>query len=97
MDKLAEFYIGAVKMLNNLGTFWTLLYIKQNIMKQGTIKMLTKYISKLHVHGSVHHSTVHTENPTRCISVPKFIIPYLYEAQHVSGDTPPIIRSLKLH
>jgi hypothetical protein len=26
-----------------------------------------------------------------------FIIPYLYEAQHVSGNTPPIIRSLKLH
>jgi len=26
-----------------------------------------------------------------------FIIPYLYEAQHVSGGTPPIIRSLKLH
>ena len=26
-----------------------------------------------------------------------FIIPYLYEAQHVSGDTPPIIGSLKLH
>jgi len=26
-----------------------------------------------------------------------FIIPYLYEAQHVSGDTQPIIRSLKLH
>jgi len=26
-----------------------------------------------------------------------FIIPYLYEAQYVSGDTPPIIRSLKLH
>jgi len=26
-----------------------------------------------------------------------FIIPYLYEAQHVSGDRPPIIRSLKLH
>jgi hypothetical protein len=25
-----------------------------------------------------------------------FIIPYLYEVQHVSGDTPPIIRSLKL-
>jgi len=25
------------------------------------------------------------------------IIPYLYVAQHVSGDTPPIIRSLKLH
>jgi hypothetical protein len=26
-----------------------------------------------------------------------FIIPYLYEAQHVLGDTPPIIRSLKLY
>ena len=26
-----------------------------------------------------------------------FIIPYLYEAQYVSGDTPPIIRNLKLH
>jgi hypothetical protein len=25
------------------------------------------------------------------------IFPYLYEAQHVSGNTPPIIRSLKLH
>jgi len=24
-------------------------------------------------------------------------ISYLYEAQHVSGDTPPIVRSLKLH
>jgi len=27
----------------------------------------------------------------------KNFIPYLCEAQHVSGDTPPIIRSLKLH
>jgi D-arabinose 1-dehydrogenase-like Zn-dependent alcohol dehydrogenase len=26
-----------------------------------------------------------------------FIVPYLYEAQHVLGDTPPIIRNLKLH
>jgi hypothetical protein len=26
-----------------------------------------------------------------------FIIPFLYEAQRVSGDTPPIIKSLKLH
>jgi len=37
------------------------------------------------------------KNPTRYNSVSKFIIPYLYEAQHVSGDMPPIIRSLKLH
>jgi hypothetical protein len=31
----------------------------------------------------------------QCIKI--FIIPYLYEAQHVSGDTPPIIRKLKLY
>jgi hypothetical protein len=31
----------------------------------------------------------------QCIKI--FIIPYLYETQHVSGDTPPISRSLKLH
>jgi len=31
----------------------------------------------------------------QCINIS--IIPYLYEAQHVSGDTLPIIRSLKLH
>ena len=47
------------------------------------------------------------KNPTRCNSASKFyyfifilfyfIIPYLYEAQHVSGDTLPVIRSLKLH
>jgi hypothetical protein len=39
---------------------------------------------------------IHIKNPTRCNSVSKFIS-YLYEAQHVLGDTPPIIRSLKLH
>jgi len=37
------------------------------------------------------------KNPTRCNSVSKCIIPYLYGAQHVSGDTPPINRSLRLH
>jgi hypothetical protein len=26
-----------------------------------------------------------------------FIVPYLYETEHVSGDSPPIIRNLKLH
>ena len=37
------------------------------------------------------------KNPTRCNNISSVIIPYLYEAQHVSGDTSPIIRSLKLH
>jgi len=41
--------------------------------------------------------TIHTEKSKRCNSASKFIIPYLYEAQHVSGDTLRIIRSLKLH
>jgi hypothetical protein len=36
------------------------------------------------------------KDPTRCNSLSKFIIPYLYEAQHVSGNTLPIIKSLKL-
>ena len=37
------------------------------------------------------------KNPTRCNDVSNCIITYLYEAQHVSVDTQPIIRSLKLH
>jgi len=45
----------------------------------------------------VHHSTIYKKNPTRCSSIKLFIIPYLYEAQHVSDKTPPIVRSLKLH
>jgi len=45
----------------------------------------------------VHHSIIHKENSTSCNSVSKFFISYLYEAQHVSGNTLPIIRSLKLH
>jgi hypothetical protein len=37
------------------------------------------------------------KNPTICNNVSKFYYSKLYEAQHVSGDTPPIIRSLRLH
>ena len=48
--------------------------------------------------GSVHHSTIRKEKSNKMQYFIKiFIIPYLYEAQHVSGDTPPAIRSLKLH
>jgi len=56
------------------------------------------FFAKLDVCGSLHRSTIHKEKSNKmqtCIKI--FIIPYLYEAQHVSGDTPPIIRSLKLH
>jgi len=51
----------------------------------------------LDVRGSVPHSKIHTEKSNKMQQVSKFIIPYLYEAQYVSGDTPPIIRSSKLH
>jgi hypothetical protein len=50
------------------------------------------------VRGSVHHSTILTEKPNKmqqCTKILLFLI--LNEAQHVSGDTTPIIRSLKLH
>jgi hypothetical protein len=53
---------------------------------------------KFDVRGSVHHSTIHKQKSNKmqqCIKF--FVIPYLYETQHVSGDTPPIIRNLKLH
>jgi len=50
------------------------------------------------VHKGVLFYPFVKKNPTRCSNVIKlFIIPYLYEAEHVSGDTPPIIKSLKLH
>jgi len=46
----------------------------------------------------VHHSTIHKEKIQQDSTMyPHFIISFLYEAQHVSGDTLPIIRSLKLH
>ena len=50
------------------------------------------------VGGSVHHSAIHKEKSNKiqqCTRILLFLI--LNEAQHVSGDTPPIIRSLKLH
>ena len=46
----------------------------------------------------MHHSKIHKEKIQQDATIyQNFIIPCLYEAQHVSGDTPPIIRSLKLH
>jgi len=57
-----------------------------------------KLQTHIDVRGSVHHSTIHKEKSNKMQQYVKIlIIPYLYEAQHVSGDTPFIIRSLKLH
>jgi hypothetical protein len=49
------------------------------------------------ISGSVYHNTIHEKYPTRCNKVSKFYYSNLYEAQHVSGYTPPVIRRLKLH
>jgi hypothetical protein len=43
------------------------------------------------------HYDVRSTNHQDAAMYQTFIVPYLYEAQHVSGDTLPIIRSLKLH
>ena len=53
-------------------------------------------VMKLDVRGSVHRNIIHIENPTNATVYQNFIS-YLYEAQHVLGNTRPIIRSLKLH
>jgi len=52
--------------------------------------MLSAHIKKIYF-------AFHKENPTNATMCQNFIILYLYKVQHVSGDTPPIIRSLKLH
>jgi hypothetical protein len=45
--------------------------------------------------GHVDGGRCQAQYVQQCIKI--FIIPYLHKARHVSGDTPPIIRSLKLH
>jgi hypothetical protein len=45
----------------------------------------------------VHHSTIHEEKIQQNVTMYQSFIPYLFEDQYVSGETPPIIRSLKLH
>jgi hypothetical protein len=52
---------------------------------------LTLFLSE----GDIRIRKKKSNNMQKYIKI--FIIAYLYEAQHVSDDTPPIIRSLKLH
>ena len=53
-----------------------------NVFLSFLVKVLYAFIKKIQQYATVYQN---------------FIIPYLYEAQHVLGDTPPIIRNLKLH
>jgi len=45
----------------------------------------------------VHHSIIHIKKIQQDATMYQNFISYLYEAQHVSDDTPPVIRSLKLN
>jgi hypothetical protein len=54
-------------------------------------------VFKLDVCGSVHRTAIHTEKSNKMQKCIKILLFRLHEAQHVSGDPPPIIRSLKLH
>jgi len=50
------------------------------------------------VRGSVHHRAIHKEKSNKMQQYIKILLFHIfYEAQHVLSDTPPIIRSLKLH
>jgi len=59
-------------------------------------KFANSYVEGLDVRRFVHHNIIHKETLTNATVYQNFIS-YFYEAQNVSGDTPPIIRSLKLH
>jgi len=61
------------------------IYFKLHVVRVGDVNLTStnKFIKKNQQDATMYQNF--------------FIIPYLYEAQHVSGDTPPIIRSLKLH
>jgi hypothetical protein len=50
------------------------------------------------VRESVHRNTIQKRKSNKMQQfITIFIIPCLYEVRHVSEDTPPIIRSLKLY
>ena len=93
LGKLWLHYLGISKALTLWASF--LVTAVNCVCYTETFRFLNACLYQ--VCSTIKMSEIHTENPTRCICVSKFIIPYLYEAHHVSGDTPHIIRSLKLH
>jgi hypothetical protein len=63
-----------------------------------TLSLTQNLWRKLDVRLSVHHSTILTEKPKQDATMyQNLLFLILNEAQHVSGNTPPIIRSTKLH
>jgi len=63
------------------------------------IKTALNHPSLTDIKSDIHNQLlILTEKPSKmqqCIKILLFLI--LNDAQHISGDTPPIIRSLKLH
>jgi len=55
------------------------------------------FFPKFDVGQSVHHHTIQINQPTRCTCFTSLLLEGLYVAQHVSGVSTPIIRSLQLH
>jgi hypothetical protein len=45
------------------------------------------HVCKLDVHGSVHHSIIHIENPTRWNSVSKFYFIFIWSSTHFGQHT----------
>ena len=60
---------------------------------QGNVRKLHKTEKK----GKEYLCLIQIIQPTRCNSFTKFITRRSYVAQHVSGISPPIIRSIRLH
>ena len=104
MDKNSYFVYKCKLHFQSVFILYLMLYGVDNV----SLTMLMLSFFPLQLHQAVHQfhawckkakrmCGLRKENPTRCNNVSKFFIPYLYEAQHISGNTPPTIRSLKLH
>jgi len=68
----------------------------QAARNRSPVRHINFQLPNKHDRGSVHHSTVRIKKIQQDATVYQIFIPYLYKAQHVSGYTPHIIRSLKL-
>ena len=78
-------------------TFAHSTYRRSHTLWEGFLNCGSRHSFRLDVRGSAHLSTIHEEKSNKMLQCNQnFIISHLYEAQHVSGDTPPITRSLKL-
>ena len=92
-DNISSMNTQKVSLMNADDTLILTLFPRKMFIKN----ICENYVRYWMQRRQINFSVLIKKNPTRCNNVLKFIILYLYEAQHVSGDTPPIIRSLKLH